>query len=83
MVECLALNLSHPYLTLQVRLIDLPHPDIQIIYGLQIDIGTQLCVNCSLTGIFKNKFMVHGEYIRFPTPNLILIYLIFNYSTAV
>ena len=29
--------------------------------------GIWQCVNCSWTGIFKNKFLVHGQYIRLPT----------------
>ena len=56
----LILNLPHPYLNFQVSLIDLSQPDIQILYGLQIDDGIQQCVNSSSTGIFKNKFVVHG-----------------------
>ena len=27
----------------------------------------QQCVNSSLTGIFKKRFVVHGQYIKFAT----------------
>ena len=48
--------------------------DIQLLYGLLIDNGIQQCVNCSWIGIFKKKFVVHGQYIRFPTVLLISVY---------
>ena len=48
--------------------------DIQLLYGLLIDNGIQQYVNCSRIGIFKNKFVVHGQYIRFPTMLLISVY---------
>ena len=67
-------HLSHPYLQFHNCLIDLSQPDIQILYGLQIDHGIRQCVNSSWTGILKDKFRVHGLYMRFVTPLLISIY---------
>ena len=63
-----------PLFKFQVCLIDLSQSDIQILYDLQIDNGTQQHVNSGWTGIFWNKFMVHGQYIKFATPLLIWIY---------
>ena len=48
--------------------------DIQILYDLQIDNVIWQCVKSSWTGIFKNKFVVHGQYIRLATLLLISIY---------
>ena len=57
-----------------VNLTGLPQSDIEILYSLQIDNGIQQRVNGSCTGIFKNKFVVHDQYIRFATLLLISIY---------
>ena len=54
-------NLSHPYFKFQVLLMDLSQYDIETLYGLQIDNGVRQCVNSSWFGIFKNKFVVHGQ----------------------
>ena len=62
------------FLKFPVCLIDLCQSDIQILYGLQIDNGIWQCVNSTRTGIFKNKFVVHGQYSRFSTMLLISIY---------
>ena len=35
--------------------------DIQMLYSLQIDNGISQCVKNIWTGIFKNKFAVHGQ----------------------
>ena len=59
---------------MQVALIDLSQSDVQILCGLQMDNGIWQCVNISWTGIFKKKFMFHGQYIRFGTLLLISIY---------
>ena len=56
-----------PYLKFKVRLIDLSQSDIHILYDLQIDNGIWQCVSSSWTGIFKNKFVFHGQYFRFAT----------------
>ena len=72
------LNLSHPYLNSQVSLIDLSQSDIQILYGLQIDNGIWQCVSSSLTGIFKDKFVV--EYLDLLQR---LFQIIKNGSTAI
>ena len=58
----------------QVTFLDLLQSDIQILYGRQIDNGIRQCVGSSWTGIFKNKFVVHGQYIRFATPLLVSIF---------
>ena len=63
-VQHLILNLLQPYLKFKVYLIDLSQSDIQIIYGLQIDNGIWQRVNSSGTGIFRNKFVIYGQYIR-------------------
>ena len=68
------LNILHPYLKFKFHLIGLSQSDIQILYGFQIDNSAQQCVSSSWTGIFKNKFVVHGHYIRFATLLLISIY---------
>ena len=39
---------------------DLSQSDIEILYGLQADDDIPQCVS-SWIGIFKNKFMVHGQ----------------------
>ena len=39
-----------------------------------MDNGIQECVNNIWIGIFKNKFVVNGQYITFATPLLISIY---------
>ena len=49
-------------------LIDLSQSDIQVFYSLQIDNDNQQCVSSSWTWIFKNRFVVHGQYVRFATP---------------
>ena len=67
-------HLSHPYLQFHNCLIDLSQPDIQILYGLQIDHGIRQCINSGWTGILKDKFRVHGQNMRFVTPLLISIY---------
>ena len=67
------LNLSHPSLNFQVSFINLSPSDIRLLYSLQIDNDIQQCVKRSWTGIFKNKFVVHGLQIRFQTPPLISI----------
>ena len=59
------LNLLHPYLKFQFRLIDLSQSNIQMLYGLQINNEVRQFVNKNWTGFFKNKFVVHGQYIRF------------------
>ena len=41
LAQHLILNLPHPYFNFQVSLIDLSQPDIQILYGPQIDDGIQ------------------------------------------
>ena len=64
-------SISQSYLKFHIRLIDLSQSDIQILYDFQIDNGIQQCVNSSWTGIFKNKFVAHGQYIRFATSLLI------------
>ena len=66
--------LCSPNLKFKVRLIDLSQSDIQILCGLQIDNGIRQCVNSSWSGIFKNKFVVPGQYIRFARPLLISSY---------
>ena len=73
-VHCSILNLLHPYLEFQVSLVDLSQSDIQILDGLQINNGILECVSSSFTAIFKNNFVVHGQYIRFATPPLISIF---------
>ena len=62
------------FLKFPVCLIDLCQSDIQILYGLQKDNGIWQCVNSNRTGIFKNKFVVHGQYSRFSTMLFISIY---------
>ena len=63
----------HPCLKFQVRLIDLSQSDSQIPFVLQTDNNTQQCVN-GWSGIFQNKFVAHGQYIRFATALIISIY---------
>ena len=65
---------SYPFLNLHVCWIDMSQSDIQILYSLQIDNGIRQCVNSRWTGIFKNKFIVCGQYIGFATLLLISIY---------
>ena len=62
------------YLKFQVRLIDMSWFDIKILHDLKIDNGIWQCVNSTWAGIFKKKFMVHGQYIRFATPLLASLY---------
>lgn len=35
--------------------------DTETLYDVQIDNGVRQCVNSSLTGIFKNKFVLLGQ----------------------
>ena len=48
----------------RLRYIYLSRSDIQIFYGLKVVNGIWQCVNNIKTGILKNKFVVHGQYIR-------------------
>ena len=68
------INLLQPYCKFQVHIIDWSQSNIQILYDLQVDNGIRQCVNSSWTGIFKNKFFVHGQYIIFATLLLNLVY---------
>ena len=53
---------------------DLAHSKIKKFYSLQIDNQIQQCVNSNWTGILKNKFVMHGHYIRLTTPLLISVF---------
>ena len=69
-----------PAINSRSALIDLSQSDIQILHALRIDNGIPQCACSSWTWIFKNKFVVHGQYIWFVTPLLISVFK--NDSTA-
>ena len=56
------------------QVLDLSQSDIQIVYGSKINDCIRQYVNRSWTGILEEKFVVHGQYIRFAALFFISIY---------
>ena len=61
------LNLSHPYLKLQITLIDLLQSEILIFHSLQIDHGIWQYANSNWTGIFKQAHVIENVSLKILT----------------